>query len=257
MSLRDPTRVSDVVAATRNSRRRGYRGGLARCSQGVSLWPSKRFLAVVVTYKWLMDEMGGQEMRWIRAGMVAGVWACLAYPAAIFVPLPLWMSAALAASFGPALALACVGLWRLIRLHQASVAAAAGAGLNAVAGALFTAMRLVQLAIGVATGNHAEQPLQAVWLGLDVACDVYIGVGTALFGFSMLRHPRFGWVFGGSGIAIALALLGFTLYTFPVPPAEAGLVDLGPILGVWYFAVILKTLQSLSWAREAVRNAAT
>jgi len=204
-----------------------------------------------------MDEMGGQEMRWIRAGVVAGVWACLAYPAAIFVPLPLWMSAVLAASFGPALALACVGLWRLIRLHQASVAAAAAAGLNAIGGALFTAMLLVQLAIGVATGDHTERPLQAVWLGLDVACDVYIGVGTAFFGFSMLRHPRFGRVFGGSGMAIALALLCFTLYTFPTPPADAGLVDLGPVLGVWYFAVTLRTWQSLSWAQGTVRKVAT
>lgn len=201
--------------------------------------------------------MGAHEIRWIRVGVVAGVWACLAYPAAIFVPLPLWMSAALAASFGPALALACVGLWRLIRLQQASVAAAAAAGLNAVGGALFTAMLLVQMAIGVATGDHTERPLQAVWLGLDVAWDVYIGLGTALFGFSMLRHPRFGWVFGGSGMAIALALLCFNLYTFPVPPAGAGLVDLGPVVGVWYFAVTLRTWQSLSWAQGVVGKVVT
>lgn len=106
-----------------------------------------------------------------------------------------------------------------------------------------------------ALGPHL--PLQAVWLGLDVACDVYIGVGTALFGFSMLRHPRFGWVFGGGGIAIALALLCVTLYTFPAPPADAGLVDLGPALGVWYLAVTLRTWQSLDWAQGAVRNVAT
>jgi hypothetical protein len=204
-----------------------------------------------------MDEMGGHEMRWIRVGVVAGVWACLAYPAAIFVPLPLWMSATLAASFGPALAFACVGLWRLIRLHRASVAAAAAAGLNAIGGALFTAMLLVQMAIGVATGDHTERPLQAVWLGLDVAWDVYIGLGTALFGFSMLRHPRFGWVFGGSGMSIALALLCFNLYTFPVPPADAGLVDLGPVVGVWYFGVTLRTWQSLSWAQGVLGKVAT
>jgi hypothetical protein len=200
-----------------------------------------------------MDETGRQELQWVRAGVIGGLWACLAYPAAIFVPLPLGMSAALAASFGPALALGCVGLWRLIRLHPGSVAAAAAAGLNA----LFTAMLLVQMAIGVATGDHTERSLQAVWLGLDVAWDAYVGVGTALFGFSMLRHPRFGRVFGGTGLAIALGLLCFNLYTFPTPPNRAGLVDLGPAVGMWYFVVTLRTWQSLGWAQSALREGAT
>jgi hypothetical protein len=204
-----------------------------------------------------MDEAGRQELQWVRAGLVGGAWACLAYPAAIFVPLPLGMSAALAASFGPALALGCVGLWRLIRLHRASVAAAAAAGLNAIGGALFTAMLLVQMAIGVATGDHTERSLQAVWLGLDVAWDAYVGVGTALFGFSMLRHPRFGRVFGGTGLAIALALLCFNLYTFPTPPDKAGLFDMGPAVGMWYFVVTLRTWQSLNWAQGALREVAT
>jgi hypothetical protein len=77
-----------------------------------------------------------------------------------------------------------------------------------------------------------------------------------LFGFSMLRHPRFGWVFGVSGMAIALVLLGFNLSMFPAPPASAGLIDLGPLVGVWYLAVTLRTWQSLGWAREAGRGVA-
>lgn len=201
-----------------------------------------------------MNQGSASELRWIRAGMVAGVWACAAYPVAIFVPLPMWISATLAASFGPALGIACVGLWRLIQLHQISIAAAAAAGLNAIGGALFTAMLLVQMAVGIAAGDHPERPLQAVWLGLDVAWDVYLGFGTALFGFSMLRHPRFGWGFGGSGIMIALALLCLNLSSFPVPPASAGLVDLGPVVGVWYFAVTLRTWQSLRWAQETLEQ---
>lgn len=201
-----------------------------------------------------MDQKSASELRWIRAGVVAGLWACFAYPLAVFVPLPMWISATLAASFGPALAVACVGLWRFIQLQEVSVAAAAAAGLNAIGGALFTAMLLVQMAVGVAAGDHPERPLQAVWLGLDVAWDVYLGCGTALFGFSMLRHARFGWVFGGSGIAIALALLSLNLCSFPVPPANAGLIDLGPAAGLWYLAVTLRTWQSLPWAQETLRN---
>lgn len=204
-----------------------------------------------------MDEPGGIEVQWIRIGAVGGLWACVAYPAAVFVPLPLALSAAVAASFGPALALGCVGLWRLIRLHHASVAAGAAAGLNALGGALFTAMVLVQMAVGATTGDHTERPLQAIWLGLDVAWDAYIGLGTVLFAFSMLRHPRFGRVFAASGVAVGFTLLLFNLYTFPSPPASAGLVDLGPVVGLWYLAVTVQMWRSLRWAQAAASGGRT
>jgi hypothetical protein len=204
-----------------------------------------------------MDDTGRVEVQWIRIGAMGGLWACVAYPALVFVPLPLAVSAALAASFGPALGLGCVGLWRLIRLHHGSVAAGAAAGLNALGGALFTAMVLVQMAIGVATGGHTERPLQAIWLGLDVAWDAYIGLGTALFAFSMVRHPRFGRVFAASGVAVGFTLLLFNLYTFPTPPANAGLIDLGPLVGLWYLAVTVQMWRSLSWAQAAASGGRT
>jgi hypothetical protein len=177
------------------------------------------------------------EVPWIRVGAIAGLWACVAYPAAVFLSLPFLATVVLAASFGPAIGVGCVGLWRLVQLHRPSVAAGAAAGLNGLAGALFTAMALVQMAVGHVTGGHTDRPLEAVWLGLDVAWDTYIGAGTALFGISMLRHPRFGRLFGASGIALGVGLLILNLYTFPAPPASAGLVDLGPFVGLWYLTV--------------------
>ena len=212
----------------------------------------KAYALSLATFGGLVNETGRVEVQWIRIGAVVGLWACLAYPAMVFLRLPLAVTAAVAASFGPALAIACVGLWRLIRLHHGSVAAGAAAGLNALGGALFTAMVLVQMAIGVVTGNHSERALQAIWLGLDVAWDAYIGLGTVLFAFSMLRHPRFGRVFAVSGVAVGSTLLLFNLYTFPTPPANAGLIDLGPVIGIWYFAVTVQMWRSLKWAEAAV-----
>ena len=194
------------------------------------------------------------EVRWIRSGAIAGVWACVAYPTAVFAPLPLRASAALAASFGPALGVGSVGLWRIVRLRGSSVAAGAAAGLNSLGGALFTAMLLVQMAVGHASGGQTERPLQAVWLGLDVAWDAYIGLGTVLFGIGMFNHPRFGRAFGGCGVVLGIGLLASNLYTFPTPPANAGLIDLGPFVGVWYLAVSVQTWRSLGWAREAARG---
>jgi hypothetical protein len=122
------------------------------------------------------------------------------------------------------------------------------AGLNGLGGALFTAMALVQMAVGHVTGDHAERPLQAIWLGLDVAWDAYIGLGTVLFGVSMLRHPRFGRLFGAGGIALGFGLLMLNLYAFPAPPANAGLLDLGPFVGLWYLAISVQMWRSQGWA---------
>jgi len=40
------------------------------------------------------------------------------------------------------------------------------------------------------------------------------------------------------------------LATFPTPPAEAHLVDLGPAVGLWYLAVSIQMWRSLGWAKE-------
>ena len=188
------------------------------------------------------------ETQWIRTAVAAGLVACISYPVAVFIPLPIAVSATLVAVFGPALALASVGLYRMMRLHQASVAAGAGALLNSLGGTLFTAMLLLQIAVGLATGDRTEPSLQAVWLGMDVAWDAYISLGTTFFAISMLRHPRFGPVFCVSGAILGVMLFVLNLYTFPTPPANAGLVDLGPLIGLWYLAVTIRMWRSLSWA---------
>jgi hypothetical protein len=135
-------------------------------------------------------------------------------------------------------------------LHRESYAIALAVRFNIIAGALISAMLLVQIAVGEATHDSTPAELQAVWLGLDVAWDAYIGAGTALFAWAMWGHPRFGRVIGGAGLALALALLVLNLATFPTPPGEAGLVDLGPFIGLWYLVVTILIWRSLAWARS-------
>ncbi|MGH9369092.1 MAG: hypothetical protein ACRD3M_15625 [Thermoanaerobaculia bacterium] len=50
-------------------------------------------------------------------------------------------------------------------------------------------------------------------------------------------HCGFGPVFAWSGMLVALLLLGFNIATFPTAPGDAGLVDLGPAVALWYVAV--------------------
>ncbi|MGB8342669.1 MAG: hypothetical protein WCE51_13855 [Chthoniobacterales bacterium] len=190
------------------------------------------------------------EIRWIECGIVAGLCASVLYPVLLFAPLPLAATAAAAALLGPAIGVGSLGLRQLIRLQGESVSAFLGSIINLVAGALFTAMALIQLAVRHASPNSAlPRNLTGVWLGLDVAWDVYIGLGTLFFAWSMLGHPRFRWPFALPGFVVGFLVVALNLYTFPIPPGEAGLFDIGPFVGLWYLAATVQSWRSLGWAR--------
>ncbi len=202
------------------------------------------------------ESAGTAVFRGVQVGIVAGFFTCLAYPILVFVPLPKPVTTALAACFGPALAVASFGLRRLLDCEKPRVSSGLGVLLNALGGALFSAMALVQMAVGYSLGSEkVSAQVRAIWLGLDVAWDAYIGLGTLCFALAMLRHPRFGRVFAFSGLAIAAGLLALNFYAFPTPPASAGLVDLGPAVGTWYLVVTIQMWRSLRWARESCPSA--
>jgi hypothetical protein len=187
----------------------------------------------------------------LQLGIAAGFVVCFTYPLMVFAPLPKVALITLAACFGPALAVSSYGLYRMLDLDVPRLSSRLGLLLNALAGALFTAMVLVQLAVRYSLdGEKASREVIAIWLGLDVAWDAYIGLGTLCFALAMLRHPRLGQLFAFSGLAVAVALLALNFYSFPTPPGEAGLVDLGPAVGLWYLAVTIQMRRSLPWARE-------
>jgi hypothetical protein len=204
-------------------------------------------------------------MTWLRSGAVCGVIAVLAYTSLLLVPYPLPVTVAVAGVFGMCLGVGSVGLYHLLSLHRRTVRAAVAATANVIGGALVVSMIIVQLSIrtrvielrGEITGEAAGQALDLalgvvnqVQLGLDVAWDLYIGLGTVLFGLAMLGHPRYGRAFGGIGVLIGVGLLILNLATFPSPPGESGLIDLGPLVGLWYLAVSIQVFRSFGWARE-------
>jgi hypothetical protein len=190
----------------------------------------------------------------VITGIVAGFGACLVYPLLAVMPHS-WSTAAavLGASFGPLLGAAAWGLREFVTLDRRRPSADLAAFSLALAGALVTAMLLVQAAVRAENEDPADD-LRAVWLGLDVAWDVYLAVGTVLFALCAMGHPRLGRVFGLTGMLIGGGLLVLNLGTFPTPPDSAGLVDLGPLVGLWFFAVTVAMLRSLGWARARAGN---
>jgi hypothetical protein len=66
----------------------------------------------------------------------------------------------------------------------------------------------------------------------------------------MIADKRFGRWFGLTGIIAAIALYALNFASFPTPPASDGLVDLGPVVGLWYAAVSIQLLRLRHAMRE-------
>jgi hypothetical protein len=88
-----------------------------------------------------------------------------------------------------------------------------------------------------------------VQAGLDVSFDIFITIAWFFFGINMARHPAFKKWFAWMGSAIAFVLLVLNMITFPDAPAESGLIDVGPFLGLWAFAAYI-------WFTLVVRKSA-
>jgi hypothetical protein len=178
------------------------------------------------------------------------------YPLVAFAPLPRLATVVLAALFGPALATASIGLFHFLRLYRETVVSQLGVVFNLLASALVASMFLVQLAVRMGPGSAPPAAgLVGVWLGLDVAWDVFVSFGTFCYSIAAFRHPRLGPLLAIPGLLVAVATLVLNLSTFPIPPGEAGLIDLGPAIGLWYLAVTLRIVGSLRWARTAALEA--
>ena len=217
----------------------------------------------------MIQVQNKMTIQWIKLGVVCGILTTLIYPLLILVKMPIIITALLAAAMGLLLSLASIGLYQMLRLHRKTVKLQIAVLFNIIAGVLLNLMFMVQLTvrefmkgyIDQATNEYAQETYEMIWksvdkvqLGMDLSWDVYLSVGTFLFALSMLTHPRFGKIFGWLGMSFALLLLYFNFISFPVPPGEAGLIDFGPAIGLWYLAVAIRILFSLKWVKESLQK---
>ena len=88
------------------------------------------------------------------------------------------------------------------------------------------------------TLNLVFKGVNLIQLGIDVAFDIFYCLGIIFLSVAMFRHTDFGRVIGAFGVISATALLLMNLAAFPYVPDESGLIDLGPLTGIWWLLVI-------------------
>ena len=195
---------------------------------------------------------------WIKTGMISGFITLAVYPVMIFVSFPVQITLVLACAFGFLFMIASIGLYNFILLNKKSVSLQLGVLFNIIAASVVTMMFTIQLALSRTIRNsniditkemknYIFQFPNTIQLGLDVVWDIFLGAGTILLAINMFRHPRLGNIFSITGIIIALALLALNIYSFPIPPAESGSIDLGPLAALWYLAVTIRIAMSFKW----------
>jgi hypothetical protein len=178
---------------------------------------------------------------WALTSGLAGLAALFSYIALLALPAPPPIQALLVFGFAFGLTVSSIGLHLGVTSGVAPRLGLVAAAANTVAAGELAAMLLVQMAVKAAVATP-DPAFTAVWLGLDVAWDLFVGAGTVLFGLALWNHPRFRPITAGGGVLVGLCLLVLNLATFPIPPAEAGLFDAGPFVGLWYVLLSARVL---------------
>ncbi|HEX6579887.1 MAG TPA: hypothetical protein VF195_03345 [Actinomycetota bacterium] len=227
--------------------------------------------------RWTHDGVGdrppdvplrSESRAWAQLGFACGVLAMVAYTILSAVPLSPQLQAVAVSIFGPGIAVASAGLYEVLRLHRSTVGLRIALVANIAAASTVTMMLFGQIAFKrwlelefptgpVATSSSpAYQAANGLQLGFDVVWDLFFAIGTLLFALAMWTHPRFGRGFAITGGVLAVLLLTLNLGTFPEPPEKAGLVDVGPLVGLWYLAAAVRMRSSLRWVDRMASGSA-
>jgi hypothetical protein len=192
----------------------------------------------------------------LHAAAALGLAALAVYLNAVlgWVALSERLELALAFGIGPAIIVATLSIGERLNRRLDSMVVRAGTVFLVIGFATFTLMLTMQQALfaeydrlrGLAATEEARSALRQPFLladqaqlGADVAFDVFGTLGILLLSIALFRVGRLARIVGAYGLVTAGGLLALNLWYFPVPPAEAGSVDLGPATSLWFIGLIV------------------
>lgn len=161
-------------------------------------------------------------------------------------------------AIGPVAIIGMLGISSQLTQKGGSLTHSSATAFLVIAFSMFTLMTIMQQAFQIHfhelrqyTKDSIEMNLlqsmyglvNQVQLGIDVCFDVFYCLGMILISIVMYHHKDFGRIIAVSGTVIAAALLTLNLIAFPHPPAGSGLIDLGPVSGIWWIIVIILSIR--------------
>lgn len=204
---------------------------------------------------------GPTPRKWLILAVIFGVLGLLCYAFSVPIQvLPPELGRYLFMSVGPSLAITVYAAGHIMAARFDTASLRIAVMMLVVAGAFYSAMTVTQnLNFSVmgawieAADDQAKAELtrQIMWgvnnvqAALDFAYDIWLTVGGLFLAIAVLRHPWFGPIFAWTGVAVQGGLLFLNAYTFPWVPAESGLFDLGPAVGLWFAALLIQAVRMM------------
>ncbi len=192
---------------------------------------------------------------WVRGG-IAGVIAVVCYIAAIATDWPEHQlgvtSSLIVISAFPILGIMYIyALYDFVAAERESAANRLALVFWIVAFTTLLSMIIVQLAVTASIGDITRdldantaralrRGLRTIDLGLDVAWDFLGATGLILSGIAMRARSGLGRGWGIPAIGFGIALIVLNAATFPTPPANGGLFDIGPFTGLFMLALAIR-----------------
>lgn len=194
---------------------------------------------------------------WIKCGF-AGIASVACYLTAILVPWPdnrLGTSTIMLVISGfPILGIIfSYGILNLVAAEKDCTANRLGFVFAVAAFTMMLGMIIAQLAVGAGIGEMTKsldattakalhRALRLVDLGLDVAWDLLIGTAMIFWGVALSGRSGFGPGWGVPLVVLGIALILLNTATFPWPPADRGLVDIGPFIALYFVAIGIRLI---------------
>lgn len=202
-----------------------------------------------------MYSLSKTDQRLVRIGGISGILSIVFYlSVAVFSFIPDTLALVIAFTFPLLWIIAFMGLYRFLKAENHTASLEIGLLFGIIGAAIACTFLVVQQANfiwheqaleGAASEESRALALAAfrganrVQAGMDVAFDIFVTVSWLLFGLNIAWSSQFPRLLGWIGCTLAAGLLVLNMITFPDAPAEAGLFDLGPFLGLWTLVIFI------------------